>query len=190
MRASQPRSEHATSLAELKAGAKMSLDVTVPDRLSEWLRLALRDAAALNRRRDVEFDMGCWVMGNGSGGCMICLAGAVMLRHMPTELRQEMQQPLGPGEFGSSRDLHPSQCNSQPQLPDKLLAINAVREGNMEDGVRLFYGNPSAELTLWRKLHAVGLAPSDACMLSLPYYDDELIESMRDRIAGLASIGL
>lgn len=159
----------------MRPGATVSvhLNVEVPAKLSDWLRLALRDAAT-SKAEGARLNMAYWLGDNGGGACAVCLAGAVMLQCLPDDLKK--------AALRGKISLGPSRCNGHDRMADKLHAINAVRAGSLESAIKDFYGHFSAEAS--RRL----IAPWEGA--SLPCYDEDFVQEMKARIDWLAERGL
>lgn len=88
----------------------------LPKKMSALLRVAVRDAQALEKSKKYKLAMGDWHVPadeSVSGKCEVCLAGSVMARTLGCNPSENMD----PHEL-------------RPRLADALLAINCMREGD------------------------------------------------------------
>lgn len=173
------------TLEELNSSSKtkVHLEVEVPDRLSDWLQLALDDAAK-SAAEGIELDMGSWLAPYYSG-CAVCLAGAVMLQRLPAYLRE----PAKRGELS----LAPIQCNGRERIAQQLEAIDSLRRGHLVGAIRGFYGFDSAEDRRWMaELQKQSQSRSLPRWYGWPlrFYNATFVEAMGERIAWLREHGL
>lgn len=119
----QPLSEDDLLSAQY-AGADPACDfraAKLPDKWSDLLDLAVEDAIAASRRRNVTLDMGDWVLrldvASIPKACSVCMAGAVMLREMGA-------MPVDVGDMTRPMDLG-------DEAAEKLRFINYARTGEI-----------------------------------------------------------
>lgn len=152
---------------------KIHLDVEVPSRLSDWVLLAIRDAEKLAEYRPYEivFNMGCWLQVSGPI-CYVCLAGAVMLSHMPERLSSE------------SRRFFPSDFNGHDRMADKLGALDSVRCGALLAAIEEFYPEDSDHLAQANQIPELRQIAA-----SLRHFDAEFVTEIKRRAKLLAEHG-
>lgn len=90
----------------------MTLETLLPEKLSDTLKLALKELKACEKDPKVRIDMSYWY-GSRSSGCSVCLAGAVM--------RNRLDFPVD-----SNPDLGPSTYNAR-----RLYALDRLRRGGL-----------------------------------------------------------
>lgn len=60
----------------------MGEKIELPDTLSGLLRLAVKDARAIEKTAGYRLNMSKWVWPASDGVCEVCMAGAIMVRTM------------------------------------------------------------------------------------------------------------
>jgi len=96
----------------------------LPKKLSECLRVALRDLKSCMRSNKYQIDMGKWFRLNG-GKCVVCMAGSVMAK--TCQLTPHAPDPdilYGP-------DMYPNTAPLSEHDQKRLDAINSLREGRI-----------------------------------------------------------
>ena len=88
-------------------------NVSLPDKLSDLLALALRDMRAVKKLKSRVFDMDCFHYVRADGKCAMCMAGAVMDRTLGVSLHET----CGPSNYDS-------------RTSNKLWAIDSMRAGD------------------------------------------------------------
>lgn len=100
------------------AKSKAKKPVTLPDKPSELIRVALADLEAVERSKKYVVNMGTWHEPKGTPGgtkCEVCLAGAVMAK----SLKNNPAKNLIPDE------------DFEDDLPGKLNALDSLRMGDV-----------------------------------------------------------
>ena len=92
--------------------------VRLPSKLSALLRLAVKDAKAVSRRKAYRLEMGSWHRPEPDGPCLVCMAGATMANTLKVDPR----------------------CMIEPQELDestrnKLYAIDSARAGAFQSAL-------------------------------------------------------
>lgn len=88
---------------------------TLPDKPSELIRVALNDLKKIEKTKGYEVDMESWHDSYNSK-CLVCLAGAVMVK----SLKAEKNKSLFPVHFPTERE--------------KLRVLNDLRMGEVSNG--------------------------------------------------------
>jgi hypothetical protein len=111
------------TIAQLNPSKKQEKEVTVttlPDKPSELIRLALKDLREVEAMPHYKVDMGYWHgIPTGEKECLVCLAGAVMARHL-----------------GANPALPYFPDNYSTDLQEKLHALNSLRQGYVYSGCK------------------------------------------------------
>jgi hypothetical protein len=88
----------------------------LPDKPSDLLELAVRDCAAVKKRKGYAFSMSTWHMPSTEHGvCYVCMAGAIMA----CTLKARKQNYSEPDDFDRN-------------TTNKLLAVDAMRTGDLQ----------------------------------------------------------
>lgn len=114
------------TLSEEKHQVRLSaVPEILPDKPSAMIRLAIADMKALMERKDLKYkiDMNTWHENDGRGTCYVCLAGSVMAN----TLKVPHEEDIEPFDL------------SNPQVADKLRALNEFRKGSIISGLIMFY---------------------------------------------------
>src|SRR6187431_2046651 len=94
----------------------------LPNKLSDLLELAVRDAQACEADPRYRLDMSAWHVPDGVGPCRVCMAGAVMAQTIH----------LAPSER-ATLFMGVSQAPAVDESARQLLAINDMRTGDFDD---------------------------------------------------------
>lgn len=98
--------------------------MTLPDKASDLLELALKDMEAIRNNPEYLLDMGAWHRADVyTGKCHVCLAGAVIASRLD----------LPPAVSVNLSDF------DEPTVL-KLLALDNIRRGDVISGLRYLYG--------------------------------------------------
>jgi hypothetical protein len=94
---------------------------TLPDKLSELLRLAVHDCIRAEAQGQ-QLDMRSWYQ-RGDSGCTVCMAGAVLLYEVKLDPGEELPSNL--------RGISALRAGVAPSVVGKMLAINDLRVGDI-----------------------------------------------------------
>lgn len=116
-----PASERtqAPDVAQAIAACDVAKPAQLPDKLSELLRLAVRDAQAVAAMSGYRLDMWSWRRQASGGTCAVCMAGAVMVNTVGEPPGGWRDDETSPRSYGPVSD----------STATKLLAINCMRAG-------------------------------------------------------------
>ena len=103
-------------------GAEMKNKITLPNKPSELIRLALHDLELCEKDKRYLIDMDDWHINDTSDLCCVCLAGSVMAK----SLKANFYATLGPEIYNKSTKL-------------KLFALDDFRTGDIRDGVEILF---------------------------------------------------
>lgn len=112
-------------------------DLTLPDTMADLLELALNDLEACEADPHYHINMGSWLM-KTPHACQVCLAGAVIARHVPPE---DIEEFLEAGIRLSS----PWDLPYGDSVAEKLCALDYIRSGNFHAAFMGFYDTDSCD---------------------------------------------
>lgn len=137
----------------------------LPDKLSDLLLLAKQEAKIILKTPGYILDMEHWHYDCGDGQCHVCLAGAIIAKHFPSQ----------PTLTLSPNDIEGGQ--------KKLYAVDAFRGFRFKEAIRLFYFSYEKVFEYENEIHKILSTSKNKILLSGIVTSDHLIDEFYNQEA-------